>query len=327
MKVLVPYSDELVAIMKRILNDEAEVIQSDGTVESMLEKGGDAEILLSGRVSGNFIKKATNLRMIQSFGAGIDKIDMEAVRERGNLIVCNSHVNSAEVAEFAIALLLSIAKFIIPSDRELRTGNWIHRWGGPVHNIAIRGKKVLIIGLGHIGAEIARKLRSFDVAISAATFSGSSRHTDLVDKVVSIKEVKPQVEDSDFIILSLPLTDESRNLVDREFLSWMKPTSILVNISRGPIVDELALYEALKEKRIHGAGLDVWWRYPSKWRGTAIPPADIPFHELDNVVISPHRAAYSENIRSELNQFAGENILRFVRGETPLNIVDIERGY
>ncbi|MFX1607142.1 MAG: NAD(P)-dependent oxidoreductase, partial [Promethearchaeota archaeon] len=242
MKVLVPYSDELVAIMKRILNDEAEVIQSDGTVESMLEKGGDAEILLSGRVSGNFIKKATNLRMIQSFGAGIDKIDMEAVRERGNLIVCNSHVNSAEVAEFAIALLLSIAKFIIPSDRELRTGNWIHRWGGPVHNIAIRGKKVLIIGLGHIGAEIARKLRSFDVAISAATFSGSSRHTDLVDKVVSIKEVKPQVEDSDFIILSLPLTDESRNLVDREFLSWMKPTSILVNISRGPIVDELALY-------------------------------------------------------------------------------------
>ena len=327
MKVLVPYSDELVAIMKGILNDEAEVIQSDGTDESMLEKGGDAEILLSGRVSRDFIKKAANLRMIQSFGAGIDKIDMEAVRERGDLIVCNSHVNSAEVAEYAIALLLSVAKFLIPSDRELRVGNWIHRWGGPVHNIEIRGKKVLIIGLGHIGAEIARRLKSFDVTINAATFSGGSTHADLVDDLVSIKEVKPQVEGSDFIILSLPLTDKSRNLVDEEFLSWMKPTSILVNISRGPIVDELALYETLKEKRIHGAGIDVWWRYPSKWRGTAIPPADIPFHELDNVVISPHRAAYSENIRSELNQFAGENILRFVRGEPPLNIVDIERGY
>ncbi len=286
MKVLVPYSDELVKIMKDIIGDEAEVIQSEGTPESMLEKGGDVEILLSGRVSGEFIQKATKLRMIQSFGAGIDKIDMDAVRERDDLIVCNSHVNSAEVAEYAITLLLAVAKHLIPSDRELRTGNWIHRWGGPVHNIEIRGKKVLIFGLGHIGADIARKLKSFDVTITAATHSGTSRNADLVDKVISIKEMKSQVEDSDFIILSLPLTDESKGLVDRAFLSWMKPTSVLVNISRGQIVDELALYEALKERRIHGAGIDVWWRYPSKWRGTKVPPADVPFHELDNIVIS-----------------------------------------
>ncbi len=327
MKVLVPYSDELVKIMKDIIGNEAEVIQSEGTVESMLEKGGDAEILLSGRVPGEFILKATKLRMIQSFGAGIDKIDMDAVSERDDLIVCNSHVNSAEVAEYAISLLFAVAKYIIPSDRELRTGNWIHRWGGPVHNLEIRGKKVLIIGLGHIGSDIARRLKSFDVTINAATRSGTSKNADLVDSVVSIKEMKSQVEDSDFIILSLPLTDESKGLVDSEFLSWMKPTSILVNISRAQIVDELALYEVLKEKRIRGAGIDVWWRYPSKWRGTAIPPADVPFHELDNIVISPHRAAYSENIRSDLNRFAGENILRFIRGETPLNIIDNERGY
>ena len=327
MKVLIPYSDELVRIMKDIIGDEAEVVQSEGTIESMLENGSDVEILLSGRVSGEFIRKAPKLRMIQSFGAGIDKIDMNAVREREDLIVCNSHINSAEVAEYAISLLLAVAKHIIPSDRELRTGNWIHRWGGPVHNLEIRGKKVLIIGLGHIGADIAKRLKSFDVTISAATFSGESRNADLVDKVLNIKEIEQQVKDTDFIILSLPLTDKSKGLVDREFLSWMKPTSVLVNISRGQIVDELALYEALNEKRIHGAGIDVWWRYPSKWRGTAIPPADVPFHELDNIVISPHRAAYSENIRSDLNKFAGENILRFIRGETPLSIVDIERGY
>jgi phosphoglycerate dehydrogenase-like enzyme len=327
MKVLVPYSDTLVKIMKDIIGDEAEVIQSEGTVESMLEKGGDAEVLLSGRVSGEFIKKATNLRMIQSFGAGIDKIDMEAVREKEDLIVCNSHVNSAEVAEYAISLLFAVAKHLVPSDRELRVGNWIHRWGGPVHNLEIRGKKTLIVGLGHIGVDIAKRLRSFGVTITAATFSGESKHSDLVDNTVNIKKVRPEVEDSDFIILSLPLTEESAGLVDREFLSWMKPTSVLVNISRGQIVDEQALYDVLKEKQIHGAGIDVWWRYPSEWRGTAVPPADIPFHELDNIVISPHRAAYSENIRQELNQFAGENILRFIRGETPLNIINVERGY
>jgi phosphoglycerate dehydrogenase-like enzyme len=327
LKVLVPYPDELVKIFKDTLGDEAEVVQSEQSVESMLEHGGDAEIIASVSVPGEYIRKASNLRMIQTFGAGIDRVDLDAVRERDDIIVCNNHVNSAEVAEYAISLLFAVAKNLIPSDRELRAGNWIHRWGGPVPNLEIRGKKLLIIGLGHIGADIAKRLKSFEVTITAATRSGTSSNDDLVDQVVSIDEVRTQVEDSDFVILSLPLTDESTGLVNREFLSWMKPTSILVNISRAQIIDELALYDALKEKRIYGAGLDVWWRYPTKWRGTTIPPADVPFHELDNIVISPHRAAYSEHIERELFLFAGKNILRFVRGETPLNIIDIERGY
>lgn len=327
MKVLVPYPDELVKIFKTIVGDQAEIVQSERSVESMLEFGGDAEIIASVIVPGEYIRKSSNLRMIQTFGAGIDRVDLDAVRERGDIIVCNNHVNSAEVAEYAISLLFAVAKNLIPSDRELRTGNWVHRWGGPVPNLEIRGKKALIIGLGHIGADIAARLKSFDVTITAATRSGSSSNDEFVDQVVSIDEVQAHVADSDFVILSLPLTAESEGLVNRKFLSWMKPTSILVNISRGQIIDELALYDALKEKRIHGAGIDVWWRYPSEWRGTAIPSADVPFHELDNIVISPHRAAFSENIERELFLFAGNNILRFIRGETPHNIIDLEQGY
>ncbi|MFW9981621.1 MAG: 2-hydroxyacid dehydrogenase [Candidatus Thorarchaeota archaeon] len=327
MKVLVPYPDELVKIFKDIIGDQAEVVQSERTVDSMLEVGSDAEIIASVIVPGEYIQKASNLRMIQTFGAGIDRVDIDAVKDRGDVIVCNNHANSAEVAEFAISLLFAVAKNLIPSDRELRAGNWVHRWGGPVHNLEIRGKNVLIIGLGHIGADIARRLKSFDVTITAATRSGISSNDRLVDKVVRIGEVKQHVEDSDFVILSLPLTDESVNLVDREFLSWMKPTSILVNISRAQIIDEQVLYEALKEKRIFGAGIDVWWRYPSEWRGTAIPPSDVPFHELENIVVSPHRAAYSKPVERELFLFAAKNILRFIQGETPHNIIDPERGY
>ncbi len=327
MKVLVPYPDELVKLFKAIIGDKAEVVQSELSVESMLEHGGAVEIIASVRVPSEFIAKASNLRMIQTFGAGIDGVDLSAVRERGDIIVCNNHVNSAEVAEFAISLLFAVAKNLIPSDRELRTGNWVHRWGGPVPNLEIRGKSVLLIGLGHIGADIAKRLKSFEVTIIAATRSGASRNSNLVDQVVKIDEVQPHVKEADFVILSLPLTNESEGLVNREFLSWMKPTSVLVNISRAQIVDEQALYNALKEKRIHGAGIDVWWRYPSKWRGTAIPPADVPFHELDNIVITPHRAAYSEHIERQLYLFAAENILRFIHGETPLNIIDLERGY
>ncbi len=327
MKVLVPYPDELVNLFKTIIGDQAEIVQSERSVESMLEHGGDAEIIASVTVPGGYIRKASNLRLIQTFGAGIDSVDLDAVRERGDIIVCNNHVNSAEVAEYAISLLFAVAKNLIPSDRELRTGNWVHRWGGPVPNLEIRGKKALIIGLGHIGADIAGRLKSFDVTIIAATRSGSSSNDEFVDQVVSIDEVQSHVGNSDFVILSLPLTAESEGLVNTEFLSWMKPTSILVNISRGQIIDELALYDALKEKKIHGAGIDVWWRYPSEWRGTAIPSDDVPFHELDNIVISPHRAAYSENIERELFLFAGKNILRFIRGEKPHNKIDLERGY
>ncbi len=327
MKILVPYPDELVKIFKAIIGDEAEIVQSEQSVESMLEHGGDVEIIASVSVPGEYILKGSNLRMIQTFGAGIDRVDLDAVRERGDIILCNNHVNSAEVAEYAISLLFAVAKNLIPSDRELRTGNWVHRWGGPVPNLEIRGKKALIIGLGHIGADIAARLKSFEVTITAATRSGSSSNDEFVDQVVSIDEIQSHIGDSDFVILSLPLTAESEGLVNREFLSWMKPTSILVNVSRAQIIDELALYDVLKEKGIHGAGIDVWWRYPSEWRGTAIPPADVPFHELDNIVISPHRAAYSGNTERELFLFAGKNILRFIRGETPHNIVDLERGY
>jgi len=164
--------------------------------------------------------------------------------------------------------------------------------------------------------------------LHAVTRTGGSAKTDLVDKVSSIKNIESAVRGADFIILALPLTEDSKCLVDEEFLSWMKSSSILINISRGPIVDEAALYAALLERRIGGAGLDVWWEYPRKRKGTIKPPSsDFAFHELDNVVLSPHRAAYSEGIMNEQIRFVGENILRFIRGEKPWNVVDMNLGY
>jgi phosphoglycerate dehydrogenase-like enzyme len=327
MKVMVSLSKEQVEIIQNILVDTAEIVPIDGTVESMLQRGRDADILLANRVSRGHIEAAPKLKMIQTFTAGVDKIDQDAVRDHGGIILCNSHINATEVAEYAITLLLATAKNIIPSDRELRKGDWVFAFGGPRPNIEIRHKTCLIIGLGNIGVEIARRLRAFDMKIYAATRSGVSQHRNLVDRLARIDEVRPLVEDSDFVILSLPLTPESEGLVDSNFISWMKPTSILVNISRGSIIDERALFFALKENRIFGAGIDVWWRYPLKWGGKGIPPSDMPFQELDNIVISPHRAGYSENTQREYLQFAGENILRFIHEETPLNIVDLSRGY
>lgn len=328
MKILVPYPEETAEAIKKIVGSEAEVVRSDRTAEDMLKVGGDAEIVASGRVPDAFILNATNLRMIQSFGAGIDKIAQNAVLQKGDILVCNNHANAAEVAEYAIMLLLAAAKHILISDPEFRAGNWKMGWGGPLPNYELRRKTCLLLGLGHIGLEIAKRLKAFDMRIIAATRSGISDAADLVDSVVPIEDITSLIKDADFVVLSLPLTKESENLVDADFLSKMKTSAILVNISRGHIVEERALYYALYEKRIAGAGLDVWWEYPSTWGGSdKLPSEKYPFHKLDNVVLSPHRAAYSENIVRDQLQFVGENILRFIRGETPQNIVDMSLGY
>ncbi|MDF1537803.1 MAG: 2-hydroxyacid dehydrogenase [Candidatus Thorarchaeota archaeon] len=328
MKVLIPYPEETVKIIQDIIGNEAIVVQSDRTVESMLSLGSDADIIATGRVPAEYIQSAKSLKMIHGFGAGIDKIDRGAVLERGDIIVCNSHVNAAEVAEYTIMLLLSLSKRIMICDSDMRKGNWRMAWGGPFPNIEIRNKTCLIVGLGNIGAEVAKRLRSFDVTIHAATRTGTSQQSELVDKVVRIDEVEESVKTADFVLLTLPLTVESKNLVDGQFISWMKRESLLVNISRGAIIDEGALYQVLKENRIGGAALDVWWDYPPIWGGSGQMPSEkYPFHELENVVLSPHRAAFSENIERDQIQFVAENILRFIRGEKPLNIVNMALGY
>ncbi len=328
MKVLVPYPNETVDVIRHVLGDAAEVVGSGSSAEEMIAAGADADVVASFRVPAEYIHQAISLKMIQSLGAGIDRIEREAIAERSDMIVCNNHANAEEVAEYAIMLLFAAAKHIIIADREMRTGDWGMRWGGPLPNVEIRDKICLIIGLGHIGSEIAKRLRAFNMTLYAATRSGTSEHASLVDRVLCIDDIEPSLCEADFVILSLPLTGDSAGLVNKDFLSMMKSTSIIVNISRGAIVDESALYEALKNKTIAAAGLDVWWDYPATWGGSGKMPSEkYPYHELNNVVISPHRAAYSENIVRDQLQFVGENILRFIRGEKPLNQVDMYRGY
>ncbi|MHA2423472.1 MAG: 2-hydroxyacid dehydrogenase [Candidatus Thorarchaeota archaeon] len=324
--MLVPYPDHIVDAIRKVLGNEATIIQPDGPIEEMLDV--DVDVIASGRVPDDFIHRATSLKMIQAFGAGIDKIGRDTVMERGDIIVCNNHVNAEEVAEYTMMLLLASAKHIRHSDSNIRKGDWQYAWGGPLPNIELRNKTCLIVGLGNIGTEVAKRLRGFDVQLYAATRSGDVKIPGIVERVVCIEDVLEVLPTVDFVILSLPLTPESEGLVDNKFLNAMKNDAILVNISRGQIIDEEALFTKLKENPKFHASLDVWWDYPAKWGGSGKMPSEkFPFHELDNVILSPHRAAYSEEIMRDQVIFVGENILRFIRGENPENIVDMKLGY
>ena len=327
MKVLVPYTDELANSIQEIIGSETTVVRSSRDIDSMVEHGGDATVIASGRVPGEYIRSAPKLRLIQTFGVGVNSIDRDAVLERGNITVCSTHLNAPEVAEYAISLLFAAAKNLAMNDREMRRGDWSLRWGGPIHNIELRNKTCLLVGLGAIGLEIAKRLRVFGIQIHAVTRTGIIREEGIVNQIAPLDKIHKSIPEADFVILALPLTDESMGLVDEKFLSQMKSSSILVNISRGAIVDEGALFSALKNNQIRAAALDVWWRYPSRGSDRAFYPSEeFPFHELDNVTLSPHRAAYSVNIERNQVSFVGENILRFIRGETPLSIVDMKAG-
>ncbi|MGY5854858.1 MAG: 2-hydroxyacid dehydrogenase [Candidatus Thorarchaeota archaeon] len=328
MKILVPYSQEMADTIQRMVGSEATVVRSDGDIESMIEHGGDATILVSGRAPAEFIQAASNLRLIQSFGAGVNRIDREAILAHGDVMVCNSTINAPEVAEYAIALLFAAAKNLAMNDREMRKGDWSLRWGGPIYNIELRDKTCLLVGLGNIGKEIAIRLKSFGLRIYAVTRTGVTERVDLIDNIIPLVQIHEVLDKADFVILALPLTDMSRGLVDESFLRQMNSSSILINISRGEIVDEGALYKVLKENQIRGAAFDVWWRYPRGDSGPIFYPSEeFPFHELDNLTLSPHRASYSEKVKQDMFTFAVENILRFIQGETPLNIVNMEIGY
>ncbi len=174
--------------------------------------------------------------------------------------------------------------------------------------------------------EIASRPRCLGMRIIVVTRTGRASHPESADRVLSLSDLATAVPEADFVVLPPPLTEEDRGLVDEEFIALMKPSAILVNVSRSAVVDEGALYEALRTRRTAEAALDAWWDYPKdRGRSRQFPSVHFDFHSLDNAVLTPHRAAYSEQASSEQERFAVENVLRFLRGETPLDIMDIHK--
>lgn len=253
-------------------------------------------------IDANALQKADRLKVISRYGVGIDNVDLAAAREKGIVVTNTPGANSVSVAELAIGLILALARQIPEAVEAVRQGMW-PRYAG----VSLEGKTIGILGLGAIGKQLARRLSGFDCTILAydpyADKSFAQRHQ------VELASMDDVIANSDFISLHLPLLPETHNLVDVAFLNKMKKGAFLINTSRGEVIDENALIEALQSGHLRGAGLDALTIEP--------PDRSNPLLKLPQVIATPHLGAQTDGATSNMGWFAMRDCLAVLTGETP----------
>lgn len=297
------------------------------------DPGADAgryRILVSGRPRREEIEANPNLRAVIVPWAGVPLETRTLVQEFPHLTLHNLHHNADATAEMALALLLSAAKFIVHDDRALRRHDWTPRYE-PSRSLGLAGRTALVLGYGAIGLRVARMCRGFDMNVLATkrtiTQVESPGEGIFVHPPQDLPSLLPQ---ADVVMVCLPQTQETEGLLGEKELALLPPGAVLVNIGRGPIVEEAALYIALASGRLRAAGLDVWYAYPEdKESRVNTRPSAFPFHELDNVVMTPHRGGALEESETETLRMQALAILlnAAAQGHALPNRVDLRLGY
>jgi glyoxylate reductase len=285
--------------------------------QTLVEKAGSADgllTLLTDRIDAALLDKAPRLKVISNLAVGYDNIDVAEATARGILVGNTPGVLTETTADLAFALLLASARRVVEGHEYTRQGYW-KTWSPMVLlGQDVYGATLGIIGLGRIGVEMARRARGFGMRI---LYYGPHRKSDSLEKELGVEyaaELKDLLSSSDFISVHVPLTPSTERLIGQDEFQLMKKTAVFINTSRGGIVDQMALYEALQSGRILAAGLDVTAIEP-------IPPED-PLLTLNNIIITPHIGSASVKTREKMALMAAENLLAGLRGELPPNCIN-----
>jgi len=319
---------EAVAYFRERLPEHELVFPQTEDEAKQVEAARGADIIVGYKIPKGILGAAPNLRAFLTGAAGVHHSVAETLRGHPSIQAANSHANALDVAEHAVALALSAAKLIVRGDREMRRGDWSLRYDD-VPGALVTGKTAVIVGYGAIGRATVKLLRGFEMqTIGVRSPSSTAGRDDLGVEMVPGGDLDRALAAADFIFVFAPLTEETRGLIGRAQFAVMKKTAILVHLSRGPVVDEKALFEALKERRVAGAGLDVWYVYPqTPQEAKNKMPGRLPFHELENLVMSPHRASYTERMHREQRDDVIENVRRVAEGTSVKNPINLEAGY
>jgi D-3-phosphoglycerate dehydrogenase / 2-oxoglutarate reductase len=301
--------------LDRLENDSPDAVSAPIVAAAHAYQIGAArdELARHFHADADLLRRAPNLLIVSSNGAGFDPVDVDACTAAGVLVVNQSGGNANSVAEHALAMLLTLSKRIIEADRALRRDRDVNR-NALIGNEA-QGKTIGIVGLGNVGrriAELCRGLLRMNVLAYDPYLSASEMASRGGEKV----ELDELLRRSDYVSISCPLTKDNRGMIGAREFKLMQPHAFFITTARGFIHDEAALLEALREKRIAGAGLDVWSKEP--------PPPEHPLLQFDNVLASPHTAGVTREARENMGRIAAEQILDALDGKRPPRIINPE---
>ena len=275
-----------------------------------------AEVVVGTRFDAA-LPRPTGLRLLQVPAAGYDGVRFEALPSGAS--VCNCFGHEQPIAEYVMAALLARIVPLADADRRLRTGEWAY-WAGATSRAhgELAGRTIGLLGYGHIGQAVARLARAFGMRVHVAN---RGRVSD-ADRYFALSEVEAFCAGVDAVVVSVPLVPETTGLVGAAALAAMRPDAVLVNVARGPVVDEAALFAALRDRRIGGAVIDTWYRYPALGEART-PPGTLPFETLPNVVMTPHMSGWTHGAIARRRVAIAENVGRLARGEELLNLVHV----
>ena len=294
---------------------EGEVmVAGDGTPEEIIALAPQADAILTcwKDVPAEALDIAPNCRVVSRYGIGLDNIPIGRATELGMLVTNVPDFCLEEVSDHVMALLLATARQLFPLARTPERSGWTRETPRPIPRI--KGQTLGLIGFGNIARALVSKALGFGLRVMA--YTPRLRPEDAPQGVEVTNELATLLAASDYVSIHSPLTEETAHLIDDAALAQMKPNALLINTSRGGVIDERALVRALKEGRIAGAALDVTDPEP--------PSGDNPLLSLENVIVTPHAAFYSVAATAELARKAAENVVTVLRGEVPKTLVNAE---
>jgi phosphoglycerate dehydrogenase-like enzyme len=301
------------------LAEPAEVAVLPDVLESSADRATYAAArVIVGVKYDRTLPRPADLRLFHVPGAGYDAVDLSALP--GSAVVCNCFGHEQAIAEYVMAALLARHVPLADADRRLRQGEWAY-WASSLAGVhdELAEKTIGLLGFGHIGQAVAARAKACEMRVHVAN-RGRVAASALVDRAFGLGELPAFFASADFFVVSLPLTPETTGIVGREAFAAMRETAVIVNVGRGPTIDEQALYDALESRRIAGAVIDTWYRYPSPGT-TRVLPSSLPFHTLPNLVMTPHMSGWTRGTIRRRQRAMAENVERRAAGRECRNVV------